>query len=143
MQYFIAGVRSNVNYCKNLRVKLGVCNSQIRNEKNLKLNQRKLCLMDYSKKESTIERRKMCKQRRNHLMGKDEKSDSKHAPEKLKLKDCAEGDKIPKKRRVTTCSNCNEKGHTKLQCVKPIRKISTSTNEKNKKEVEEIKNLFR
>ena len=143
LQHFIAGARSNINYCKNLRVELGLYNSEVRNEKNKKLNHRKLHLIDCSKKESTIERRKMRKQRRNHLMGKDEKSDSKHATEKMKLKDYAEGEKIQKKRRAITCSNCNEKGHAKLQCVKPIRKKDASANEKNKKEVEEIKKLFR
>ena len=38
LQYFITGMRSNISYYKILRVKLDACNSQIRNEKNLKLN---------------------------------------------------------------------------------------------------------
>ena len=94
LQYFIAGMRSNINYCENSRVELGLYNSEIRNEKNKKLNYRKLHSIDYSKKESTIERLKMHKQRRNYLMGKDEKSDSKRITEKMKLKDYAEGEKI-------------------------------------------------
>ena len=53
------------------------------------------------KKVTTIERRKSCKIKRNHLMVTDDKSASNHKSEKLKLKDCA--DVIPtKKRKINT-----------------------------------------
>ena len=97
LQCFVVGVRSNVNCCKNSRVELGLCDSQIRNEKNKQPSHRKQCSLDHSKKESTIERRKTRKQRRNHLMGKDEKSDSKYETEKMKLKDHVEGKKFKRK----------------------------------------------
>ena len=47
-----------------------------------------------------MERLKLCKQRRNHLMGKDDKSDSTNESEKLKMKDHADEIQRPKKKKL-------------------------------------------
>ena len=72
LQNFAAGLRSNVICCSNLHLELGACEKNV-NEMKEKSSKIKDHVKNYAKQDTTIERRKICKQRRNHLMRKDEK----------------------------------------------------------------------
>ena len=75
-------------------------------------------------------------------MVKDDKSGSNHKSEKLKIKYYTYINHSPKKRRLIQCSNCKEHVHKKLRRVNVIAVTDLHSDEKIKKQVEEIKNFF-
>ena len=92
--------------------------------------------------EYTIERRKMHKHRRNHLMSKEDKFNSKNKPEKIKMKDWVTIESTPKNKRDTQWTDCKYFGHGKSRRTKEDATNNTQGKERNKKKWRILKSYF-
>ena len=89
LQAFVAGLRSNKSFTQTIRIKAGVLPSLESDHQMAVLNKIKEQFRVYHATDFSKKRRKVTKQIRAHLMGKDEKKTERHSPDKLKMKESA------------------------------------------------------
>ena len=121
MQLFVAGILSDKEYTNRVSTDIGINKNTISNIKLSKMVSKKKYHSDYKRTEAAIFRRKLSKQGKNLLLGRNAKDKSRHIPDKLLIKS------TPKKRKKkstseTKCSNCGRPGHTKSDCMEVIKK---------------------
>ena len=86
MQYFVAGMRSDPNFVRNLAAEIGIANTTIAAKKEELRLKRKEYLSTYKQTEKAMFRRKVTKQAKNVLLGRNSRDKCRHEPDKLNIK---------------------------------------------------------
>ena len=139
LQYFVCGIRSSEHFNSDIFTKIGVKDTKVSILKQHKLKKRSEYQMKYHNSDKQILRRKVTKQVRAHLIGKDEKKSTRHKTNKMKPTEVS----ITKHKRPKTtskCANCGCYGHTKTACAEPLMKKVKIT---SKISVKDINDMFK
>ena len=97
--------------------------SRIGKMKSMRIKAREKYQQEYHKSSTQIQRRKISKQIRAHLMGTDEKHNERHKTEKMKPTEKSKNTiKKGNNIKLKCCPNCGIPGHTKSECAEPLLK---------------------
>ena len=117
LQAFVAELRSNPDFTSVVREKAGVLPCFQRDLSMKRIHKSREQSQIFHKIEKQKQRRKVTKQVRAHLMGKDEKKSEKNSTDKVKPLTASIKQSTAKKARK--CGNCGLICHTRVDCVQP------------------------
>ena len=121
-------IRSSEHFNSDIFTKIGVKDTKVSILKQHKLKKRSEYQKAYHKTDKQVLRRKVTKQVRAHLIGKDAKKSTRHKTDKMKPTEVT----ITRQKRTKTtskCANCGCYGHTKAACAEPLmKKVKITSN---------------